>query len=64
MMVGERHNLKSLPASGFFVNPEERDTHAALVEKLGVVKDYQTQLRKKDGTIIDVLLTTVASRNS
>ena len=60
----ERHNLKSLPASGFFVNPEERDTHAALVEKLGVVKDYQTQLRKKDGTIIDVLLTTVAAGNS
>jgi two-component system, cell cycle sensor histidine kinase and response regulator CckA len=59
----ERAELAERPVAGFFARPEERETYLAIVSKLGFCKDYPTQLRKKDGAVIEVLLTTVVRRD-
>ena len=47
----------------FYANPEDRETHAKLVAEKGFSKDYPVDLRKKDGTIINTLITTVCRKD-
>ncbi|HEU4381973.1 MAG TPA: protein kinase [Anaeromyxobacteraceae bacterium] len=44
-------------ARDLYVNPEDRKTFQALIEKQGFVKDFKVDMKRKDGTIITVLLT-------
>ncbi len=44
-------------AKDLYVNPEDRKTFQALIEKQGFVKDFKVDMKRKDGTIITVLLT-------
>ncbi|MFH1114901.1 MAG: PAS domain S-box protein [Pseudomonadota bacterium] len=60
----QRGEVLDHKVSDFYAYPEERDTHAALVSKVGFSKDYPVDLRKKDGTIIHTLITTVARKDS
>jgi two-component system NtrC family sensor kinase len=46
-----------------YVNPEDRKTFMALVEKLGFVKDFEVEFKKKNGERITVLLTATAKRD-
>jgi PAS domain S-box-containing protein len=44
-------------ARDLYVNPDDRKTFQALIEKQGYVKDFKVDMKRKDGTIITVLLT-------
>jgi PAS domain S-box-containing protein len=46
-----------------YVNPEDRKTFMALVEKLGFIKDFEVEFKKKNGERITVLLTATAKRD-
>jgi two-component system, cell cycle sensor histidine kinase and response regulator CckA len=46
-----------------YAHPEERDAHALMVAEIGFSKKYPVDLRKKDGTIIHTLITTVARKD-
>lgn len=43
--------LLSVNAAEFYVNPEDRPRFNALMERWGVVRDFEVQLRRRDGTI-------------
>jgi two-component system NtrC family sensor kinase len=47
-----------------YVNPEDRKTFQELVEKLGFVKDFEVEWKKKNGERITVLITADAKKNS
>ena len=46
-----------------YVNPENRKTFMELVEKLGFIKDFDVEFKKKNGERITVLLTATAKRD-
>jgi two-component system NtrC family sensor kinase len=46
-----------------YVNPEDRTAFMAAVEKLGFVKDYEVEFKKKNGERITVLHTATAKRD-
>jgi two-component system NtrC family sensor kinase len=46
-----------------YVNPEDRKRFQHLIEKDGFVKNYEVELKKKNGESIPILLTTQAIRN-
>jgi PAS domain S-box-containing protein len=47
----DRETLLSLNTAMFYVNPEEQARWRALMERQGVVRDFETQLRRYDGTL-------------
>ena len=53
-----REELFQVPISSLYVNPDERTTLIALNEKQGYVKEYPALLRRRDGEVIDTLITT------
>jgi two-component system NtrC family sensor kinase len=55
--------LKIDIANDLYVNPEDRKTFQGLVEKLGFVKDFEVEFKKKNGQRITVLLTADAKRD-
>jgi two-component system NtrC family sensor kinase len=46
-----------------YVNPEDRETFMEQVEKLGFIKDFEVEFKKKKGERITVLLTATAKRD-
>jgi PAS domain S-box-containing protein len=55
--------LKIDIAKDLYVNPEDRKTFMELVEKLGFIKDFEVEFKKKNGERITVLLTATAKRD-
>jgi PAS domain S-box-containing protein len=51
------------PVTDSYVNPEERKKFIQMVEKDGFVRDYNLQLKKKDGTQIWVSIKAQAKKN-
>lgn len=49
--------LKIDIAKDLYVNPEDRKTFRELVERLGFVKDFEVEFKKKNGEKITILLT-------
>jgi len=47
-----------------YVNPKDRDDLSSRLEKIGHVEGFETQLKKRDGTIIWVSMNTRAVRDS
>lgn len=47
----------------FYADPGERSSHVSLVSQLGFSKDYPLDLRKRDGTVLHTLITTVPRRD-
>jgi len=62
--ASDRQDMLSKNVATFYADPEERDAHSQRVQALGFSKDYPVDLRKKDGTIIHALVTTVARKGS
>ncbi|MCK4269306.1 MAG: PAS domain S-box protein, partial [Methanogenium sp.] len=44
-------------------HPEERKKHIRIIAKQGYTKEYPADLRKKDGTVINTLITSVARKD-
>jgi len=55
--------LKIDIAKDLYANPEDRKTFQGLVEKLGFVKDFEVEFKKKNGQRITVLLTADAKKD-
>jgi PAS domain S-box-containing protein len=55
--------LKIDIAKDLYVNPEDRKTFRELVERLGSVKDFEVEFKKKNGEKITILLTAHANRD-
>jgi two-component system NtrC family sensor kinase len=60
---GKEEFLKMDIAKDLYVDPEDRKTFQELVEKLGFVKDFEVEFKKKNGERITVLLTATAKRD-
>ena len=54
-----RDELMARRSSDLYVNPEERVEMISTIKKLGFVNDFPTQLYKSDGSIMDMLISTV-----
>ncbi|HUU26799.1 MAG TPA: PAS domain S-box protein [archaeon] len=46
-----------------YVNPEDRKTYLNLLEKQGFTRDYELKFKEKDGTQMDVLVTSTVHRD-
>lgn len=53
----DRNELESIETKENYADPGDRRIFQETIEKTGSIKDYPMQLRKKDGTIFDALLT-------
>jgi len=59
-----REELLRRDAASFYPDPAARDAFKEAIAEPGFVVDYPVQLKRRDGKILDCLLTTVAQRNA
>lgn len=59
----DRSETEGLNALRLYAHPEDRDIFTSEVEKHGSVSSYEIKLKKKDGSVIDCLLSTTTRRN-
>ena len=59
----EKQELLRKEVAGLYANPEERAAHATQVSRMGFSKEFPVDMRRKDGTIIHTLITTVARKD-
>ncbi len=52
-----------LPAAAFYPDPAERDALVAAIRAHGFVRDFPGRMRRKDGAIIDISISTQALRD-
>jgi PAS domain S-box-containing protein len=60
----DRESLLAISATDLYVDPEDRGQEQTLLEREGVVREFETQLRQRDGTVIWVKDTVRAVRNT
>lgn len=60
----DRESLLAVNTADVYANPEDRRRWQALMEREGVVRDFEVQLRRRDGTIIWVRDSARAVRNA
>ena len=58
-----REELLKVNVSVLYENPEERGRLTKIIKQEGFVKEYPVNLRKKDGSIINALITSVAIKD-
>ncbi len=59
-----RQELLAISTEKLYARKNDRQLFKQMIESQGYVKDYEMSLRKKDGTIIDCLVTSSVRRNS
>jgi PAS domain S-box-containing protein len=59
-----REDLLKVGIKNLYVNSEERIRHLQVVNEKGYTQEYPVTLRKKDGTIINTLITSVTRKDS
>jgi PAS domain S-box-containing protein len=60
---GSRQEVFDLPVTSFYAHPEQRDEFLKLVERDGYVKEHPLQFKKKDGSVLNGLITIVSQNN-
>ena len=50
-------------AQSIYVEPQERKRFQEIIDRAGSVQDFETSFRRRDGTIIDVMITSTVRRN-
>ncbi len=58
-----REELERMGVPAMYANSSERDEHLRLICERGFVQDNPIQMRKKDGSVIDTLITSVPVQN-
>jgi PAS domain S-box-containing protein len=58
-----RKELLGEKIADFYAHPDERNVHLKIISEQGFTKEYPVDLKKKDGTIINTLVTSVARRD-
>ena len=64
LLACPRDELMKIDATAFYVDPSARDDFRAAIDGPGYVIDYPVRLRRRDGVILDGLLTTVAQTDA
>lgn len=59
-----KKELSKLPVRKLYANAKDRETHIQIVEDQGFVKDRPIDLKKKDGSIIHTLVSTVPIKDA
>jgi PAS domain S-box-containing protein len=59
-----REELLQVNIRDLYADPAERDAHISYIREQGYSLEYPVNLRKKDGTIINTLITSVARKDS
>jgi PAS domain S-box-containing protein/putative nucleotidyltransferase with HDIG domain len=59
-----REELAELAVRQAYADPQDRDKFQAVMEKEGMIHNYEIKLRRKDGTTLDTLFTSTAWRDS
>jgi PAS domain S-box-containing protein len=59
----DREEFETVNMRDLYCNASERQEHVRVIEQSGFVKDYTVDLRKKDGSIIHALVTSVARKD-
>ncbi|MGD2103977.1 MAG: PAS domain S-box protein, partial [Anaerolineae bacterium] len=54
-----REALEEVSIPDLYENPAEREAHIRAIEREGFTKDYAVDLRRKDGSVISTLITSV-----
>jgi two-component system cell cycle sensor histidine kinase/response regulator CckA len=57
-----RKELQRVKAQQMYANPDDRPVFQREIESNGSVRDFEQKLRKKDGTVMDCLLTATVRR--
>ena len=60
----DREEFGAVNVEDIYSNPRERQDHIRVIELSGFVKDYAVDLRKKDGSIIHALITSIERKDS
>jgi len=61
---GSRDELMPVPITSLYERSEERPVFLKKIVQEGFIKEFPVQLRKKDGTIIDTLITAIPVREA
>ncbi len=61
--VPDRETLREVTTSSFYVNPADRQRWQKLMEREGVVRDFEVQARRSDGAVIWITDTARAVRD-
>lgn len=59
-----RDELLRLDATSFYLDPQARDAFRAAIGEAGFLVDYPVGLKRRDGEVLDCLLTTVAQTDA
>jgi two-component system, cell cycle sensor histidine kinase and response regulator CckA len=59
----DREEMRQANVANLYADSQERETHTAIVAKQGVAYEYPLDLRRKDGTIVHALVTTVVRKD-
>jgi PAS domain S-box-containing protein len=59
-----REDLLKTDIKDLYANSDDRTRHLQVINEKGYTREYPVALRKKDGTIIDTLITSVAKKDS
>jgi PAS domain S-box-containing protein len=59
-----REELAEVNAADLYVNPDDRARFQQEIERQGVVRDFEVQFRRKDGTEMDCLMTSTVRRDA
>ncbi|MGB5100736.1 MAG: PAS domain S-box protein, partial [Methanothrix sp.] len=59
-----REDLLKTDINDLYANSDERVRHLQVIDEKGYTREYPVTLRKKDGMIIDALITSVARKDS
>jgi PAS domain S-box-containing protein len=54
--------IKNLNTNSFYVDQNDRKEFIREIKKSGFVKDFQTKLKRQDGTVLDCILTATARK--
>ncbi len=58
-----RKDLMTVNIADLYAHPDERNVHLKIISEQGFSKDYPVDLKKKDGTIIHTLISSVARKD-
>ncbi|MBI5057878.1 MAG: PAS domain S-box protein [Nitrospirae bacterium] len=58
-----KEEIQKLNITDLYVNPVDRDGFQQEIEQKGFVRDYEVKLRRKDGTVMDCLVTSTMRRD-
>ena len=60
---GSKEDLLKVEIKDLYANPDERTRHLQVIKEKGYTKEYPVTLRKKDGTVIYTLITSVTRKD-